>query len=333
LTATLFNGGAIVKNLVLLVIVPYLLTVQAESQEINKEFVQRCLAGQAYWKEKLASQRTYSGSIVKTEPKGKANESFVIHFDCGRICIETYSVDHSKQNLIVRVFAKNYYFALSKANLLSNFVVDNVKEIKDERDERQALLSRWLYAERLIDAPSRAFDIPLEEIFEQQKWKIRSIQEITSPEQPDTNYRITANRVVDESYYDSVTFVVSPKFNYGVTSYEMTHRKDQGNVVSKIFGTIGYATREGQLPELSTVSITESGFEGNAKRTDLEFSCQCNFGHIEATCRDDVFTLPNYGISDPEGLTTGDRRISEYLLMAIFFIVFVACVYWYRNSR
>lgn len=306
---------------------------RANSQEIDNEFVKRCLAGHAYWLNKLAIPRTYYGSVRRTKGKAVAEERVTIYSDLNRVCIESYSEANSERSRVVRVFAKKYYFTIREHESNQSFIIENVTKIQSTEDEQRASMFTSLYADQYVKSPILALDVPLKEVFDQQKWTITGIEKIPSAENLDEDYRVHARRVEDETYYDTLSFVVSPRVKFGVISYEVSHRKDAGNIVAKIFGSLEYVTHDGQNPELARVSIVESGFEGEVERKDLERISTCAFEVIENTCRKDVFTLPDYGIPDIDHLTTGQQGISKYWVLVSFLIALCFGCFWFYSRK
>jgi len=159
---------------------------------------------------------------------------------------------------------------------------------------------------------TRAFDLSVADILNQNGWEIEEVQDATDENNEGVspaNVSVTAKSTVEDNY-DKVNVVLAPKNRYAVVSYKI-HLTAEENYESVRSGTVAYTNHNSdvQLAQVSVKDLTE----GNGESFDNHR--QATFESFSNNCDEAVFTLSHYGLSDSLLEKPTDNR-TWYLIAA-----------------
>ena len=248
-----------------------------------------------YW-ENATERVTATGTRVD-----RATDHFTFSVDGERSCISlknaTPKADESYETVLV--FTPDYKFRLVKQKNSSAYHIDELNlldENSSAKDVARIEFFKCLEMGCYLHAPTRAFDIPVKEILNEDNWSVESIQNTVEESHdgtPSPTVTLTARSTMAGSNYDTIQVVLLPEKQYALSSYIIRHKPDNG-YQSVVTGSVSYS-EQGTTSQLEKISINTHN-EGNGEVFDSNRIA--DFDSFSDDCDDAVFTLSKYGLSD-----------------------------------
>lgn len=140
----------------------------------------------------------------------------------------------------------------------------------------------------------RIFDVPVSTVLDEDGWEIQEI--VSGGDESASGIKVVAKCTDPNLYYDSAEFILSPSEDYGLRSYTLVYRDENGQK-STDFGTVQYATFSDRcFPANVKIHRVNQLSDGRVFESNLAVS----FRTAEFKCDGAVFRLSNYGFPEPD---------------------------------
>ena len=301
--------------IVLVFVLPAIEVDSARLTKVASEHSQQSV----YWEEQL-KHATISGS--RTMGGGRPDVRFTYSIDDARSCVhfKNESPKDGEALETVSVVTPQYLFRLIKKSKDSAYHIDSL-ELRDDSESNKATaridFRKILEMEVYSHSATRAFDISVAEILNQNDWRVEGVQDTTGENgngDSTSNVKVTAKSSLKDDFYDKVSVILSPKNRYAVVSYEIHHKPEglEGEYKSVKSGAVTYVNHDSES-YLAQVSINQNT-EGNGESFGSQW--QATFDSFSSDCDEAVFTLSHYGLSDSLLEKPTNNRV-WYLIAAV----------------